>query len=464
MKLPPRPQTRRLLAGIAVAACLTGVIAASGVSAQAATIDNPNLSWAKTADLQAPATALPTAVGTASVDQSQIGAGLPTGVGTAGQITRYVNCAPAAGAVTTSSIYSGNNSLNNGGFPVPNMGYSAILQVDPSVIPGTVTSGFNVDLLNDPAFKECSMALNLAGPVYVGASSASTGSSDNNYGNFRASETGSSDGKVSVTANPNVPDATAFGADVFALTKSGTQVRIGLSFETLPNGYWDSSLTAPGKVFDATVGQPLTITPSQMRAGAAWQGGSIDTLTPTLSNTPAGSSLLPGGGLAYTPTAAGNVPFSYRLGNGASTTQLLPATIRVSAGTPTPVAPTVTSLDPNHGPTAGGNPVAISGTNLDPTCTVTFDGIPAGITSGTATVLNVTAPAHSAGLVDVVVTCNGQTAAPIGYTYEDPIAPPAPGPTPPIVPGPTPPVVPAPTPPVVSAPKPAPPKLPVVSG
>ena len=98
----------------------------------------------------------------------------------------------------------------------------------------------------------------------------------------------------------------------------------------------------------------------------------------------------------------------------------------------------------------------VTGTNFDPTaCTVTFDGTPAAITSGTSTVLDVTAPAHSAGLVDVVVTCNGLTAAPVGYTYEDPIVPPTPGPTPPVVPAPKP----APVSPPVAAPK-----LPVVSG
>ena len=93
--------------------------------------------------------------------------------------------------------------------------------------------------------------------------------------------------------------------------------------------------------------------------------------------------------------------------------------------------------------------------SMDGTVTVTFDGTPAAITSGTSTVLDVTAPAHSAGLVDVVVTCNGLTAAPVGYTYEDPIVPPTPGPTPPVVPAPKP----APVSPPVAAPK-----LPVVSG
>ena len=37
MKRPSRPQTRKLVAGIAIAACLTGGLAASGASAQAAT-------------------------------------------------------------------------------------------------------------------------------------------------------------------------------------------------------------------------------------------------------------------------------------------------------------------------------------------------------------------------------------------------------------------------------------------
>lgn len=69
---------------------------------------------------------------------------------------------------------------------------------------------------------------------------------------------------------------------------------------------------------------------------------------------------------------------------------------------PTPV---ITSVDPNHGPTAGGNVVAIIGSGFGDAATVTFGGV-------TATGVNVVSqyriecdpPAHAAGSANVVVT------------------------------------------------------------
>jgi uncharacterized protein with beta-barrel porin domain len=78
---------------------------------------------------------------------------------------------------------------------------------------------------------------------------------------------------------------------------------------------------------------------------------------------------------------------------------------------------------PNTGPSGGGTVVTLTGSNLSGAASVTFGGTAATITANTATSLTVTAPAHAAGAVDLVVTTPGgsvtQTAS---YTY---IAPPA---------------------------------------
>jgi Autotransporter beta-domain/Bacterial Ig-like domain (group 3)/IPT/TIG domain len=68
--------------------------------------------------------------------------------------------------------------------------------------------------------------------------------------------------------------------------------------------------------------------------------------------------------------------------------------------------PTVTTISPNSGNTAGGTQVTITGTNLNGASSVTFDGIPATFVSvPTATGIIVVAPAHTApGAVSVVVT------------------------------------------------------------
>ena len=75
-------------------------------------------------------------------------------------------------------------------------------------------------------------------------------------------------------------------------------------------------------------------------------------------------------------------------------------------------APTVTSLATTSGPTAGGTTVIITGTNLSSATGVKFGAASAtGLTANTATSITVTAPAGSAGTVDVTVTTVGGTSA-----------------------------------------------------
>ncbi|MEQ1644609.1 MAG: choice-of-anchor Q domain-containing protein, partial [Pyrinomonadaceae bacterium] len=84
-----------------------------------------------------------------------------------------------------------------------------------------------------------------------------------------------------------------------------------------------------------------------------------------------------------------------------------------------PLTPTVTSVNPNSGPTAGGNSVVITGTNFTG-ATVTFDGLACPITGNTGTQITCTAPAHAAGPANVVVTTSGvPSTPPLVYTYED---------------------------------------------
>ncbi|MBZ7927312.1 IPT/TIG domain-containing protein (plasmid) [Ensifer adhaerens] len=92
-----------------------------------------------------------------------------------------------------------------------------------------------------------------------------------------------------------------------------------------------------------------------------------------------------------------------------------PATINFTYG-PTP---TLTAVTPASGPTGGGTTVVITGTNLSGATAVTFGGTAAaGYTVNSATQITATAPARSAGFVNVVVTTSGGTATLTGgYTY-----------------------------------------------
>jgi hypothetical protein len=85
--------------------------------------------------------------------------------------------------------------------------------------------------------------------------------------------------------------------------------------------------------------------------------------------------------------------------------------------------PAVTALDPSEGPIAGGNTVTITGTDLADVEEVVFGATPAELASlveVSPTEIEIEAPAHAAGTVDVIVTTAGgesiNTAAD-DYTY-----------------------------------------------
>ncbi len=68
-------------------------------------------------------------------------------------------------------------------------------------------------------------------------------------------------------------------------------------------------------------------------------------------------------------------------------------------------APTVGKLDPDGGGIEGGTPVTLTGANFFSGATVTFDGSAAtGVTVVSESKVTCTAPAHSEGVVDVIVT------------------------------------------------------------
>lgn len=133
-------------------------------------------------------------------------------------------------------------------------------------------------------------------------------------------------------------------------------------------------------------------------------------------------------------TAVGQVTF-YVCGNAANGDgssggdNIYTTTARV-AGPAVATPPSVTSLNPNKGPTAGGTTVTITGANFASGATTTFDGLAAQTTFVDARTLRVVTPARGAGAVDVVVkNSDGLTGTARGaFTYEAAQAPP-PAPT-----------------------------------
>ncbi len=81
--------------------------------------------------------------------------------------------------------------------------------------------------------------------------------------------------------------------------------------------------------------------------------------------------------------------------------------------------PTVSSVSPNSGSTAGGTAVTITGTNFATGATVTFGAAAAtNVTVMNSTTITAATPAGSAGAVTVTVTVSGQSGSLAnGYTY-----------------------------------------------
>lgn len=89
--------------------------------------------------------------------------------------------------------------------------------------------------------------------------------------------------------------------------------------------------------------------------------------------------------------------------------------------TPTNPAPSVSSVSPNSGATAGGTSVTVTGTGFSSGATVTFGGAAAtAVTVASPASITATTPAHSSGAVNVVVTnSDGQSGLLTnGFTYE----------------------------------------------
>jgi len=142
----------------------------------------------------------------------------------------------------------------------------------------------------------------------------------------------------------------------------------------------------------------------------------------------------------------GVVATTFTVDNATQITATVPATAQTgsigvttpngSANSATPftiLAPTVTNVTPNSGPTAGGTGVTITGTNFGAGARVDFGGTPATTFNVVnSTTMTATTPAHAGGAVNVTVTnANGQAGTLLGgFTYIPPptvasVAPPS---------------------------------------
>jgi plastocyanin len=124
------------------------------------------------------------------------------------------------------------------------------------------------------------------------------------------------------------------------------------------------------------------------------------------------SGVLSSGFFAHTFNTPGNYPYYCFLHSSPGGT-FMNGLVQVVA------TPTLTSINPASGSSAGGTNVTLTGTNFAAPCTVDFGGA-----AGTAvvvpnpTTITTTTPAHATGAVTVTVTCAGGSASLAGgFTF-----------------------------------------------
>src|SRR4029077_918173 len=163
----------------------------------------------------------------------------------------------------------------------------------------------------------------------------------------------------------------------------------------------------------------------------------VTAVSPKAGRTTGGNAIsISGSGFSgATAVAFGGVPASFLVNNSASISAVAPAhtagtvdvTVTSVGGTSAASAadhytydarPTVTSVSPAAGPTAGGNTVFINGTNFVPAsgctpggCSAKFGTVSASVSFVSTTQLKAVVPPHAVGTVDVTVTNPGGTSA-----------------------------------------------------
>jgi IPT/TIG domain-containing protein len=92
---------------------------------------------------------------------------------------------------------------------------------------------------------------------------------------------------------------------------------------------------------------------------------------------------------------------------------------------PSPTAPTVSSIDPNHGPAGGGTSVHIVGDHFAGGATIMIGGVPAtDVIVESATSITAKTGAHPTGASDVTVTVGGRNGTlPGAFNYDSDTAP-----------------------------------------
>ena len=209
--------------------------------------------------------------------------------------------------------------------------------------------------------------------------------------------------------------ATAAGTFNFVVRAQDSTSGAGSPFAFAAN--YSLTVNAPTIVLNPTTLPNATQFSSYNQPITATGGTAPYTFSVTSGALPAGLTLDPAtGALSGTPTVYGSFNFTIAASDttsGGSFSGGRAYTLGVNQA-----PPTVSTIAPSSGPTAGGQSVAITGANFYAVTSVTFGGTSAAYTVNSPTSISVTTPAHAEGPVNVVIVAGGGTVtATNGYTY-----------------------------------------------
>jgi len=229
------------------------------------------------------------------------------------------------------------------------------------------------------------------------------------------------------TVSPSVPlPASTTTAEIEV---TGVSVGTAQITATLPASFGGASLVANVQVFTPAT---MTFTPSVLSLVA----GTSRSVTVTLDPPPASPidlhAMTNDSSVARVPatiTMSASGTATLTVDGKAKGSTLVGVTMPADNGgadqffsvqvTDTPTGPFIAQVSPATGPIAGGTNVVIAGQNLASACTFTFGGSLATNTTFVSTSsVTATTPAHSAGPVDVMVSCGAdQYTLPGAFTY-----------------------------------------------
>jgi len=212
------------------------------------------------------------------------------------------------------------------------------------------------------------------------------------------------------------------GNNVYVLDNAIKEIFVGappsLTFASTVNGSTSSD-------------SPQTVTITNLGSSALTNTGlSLSpnfTLSTGSGDCTASSSLAAGAsctlGIAFTPVAPANATVT---GSAVLTNNNLDSTVPQQSlalnGTSVPEPPTIGSISPTSGSSAGGSTIAIHGTNFADVTAVSFGSSPAvSYSVVSSTLISAITPGGSLGEVDVTVTITGGSTTLIsGFTYVTP--------------------------------------------